>query len=115
MSRRSLNLKLDDYLQQVLQHNESVQAQMLEAEATRHKEKGEYGIFEPSLAGSVTREANRRLNNAEQAASSSGLILFDEQNNIYDSAIEQLVPTGGKVRLGYTLSDLANNYPYNGG
>jgi outer membrane protein len=108
-------LKLDDYLQQVLQHNESVQAQMLEAESMRRKEKGEYGIFEPSLAGSVTREANRRLNNAQEAAASSGLILFDEQNNIYDSAIEQLIPTGGKVRLGYTLSDLRNNYPYNGG
>ncbi len=110
-----LTLKLSDYVEQVLQHNNTVQAQMLETEAGRHKAKAEYGIFEPSLDGSATREANRRLNNAEQQSAASGLELFDEQNNLYNAGLQQLVPTGAKVQMGYSLSDLRNNYPYNGG
>jgi outer membrane protein TolC len=104
-----VELKLDDYLQQVLQHNESIQAQMLETEVTRHKMQGERGIFEPDFEASATREANRRTNNVQQQASQSGEGFFDERNNIYDSGIESLIPTGGKIRLGYTLSDLNNN------
>jgi outer membrane protein TolC len=104
-----VELKLDDYLQQVLQHNESIQAQMLETEVTRHKMQGERGIFEPDFEASATREANRRTNNVQQQASDSGQAFFDERNNLYDSGIESLIPTGGKIRLGYTLSDLANN------
>ena len=35
-----VELKLSDYLQEVLQHNESIQAQMFEAEANRRKARG---------------------------------------------------------------------------
>jgi outer membrane protein TolC len=104
-----VELKLDDYLQQVLQHNESIQAQMLETEVNRHKEQGERGIFEPDFEASYTREANSRTNNAQQQAAQGGASLFEEQNSIYDSGLETLIPTGGKIRLGYTLSDLYNN------
>jgi outer membrane protein TolC len=108
-----VDLKLNDYLHQVLLHNESIQAQMLEAEVNRRKERGELGIFEPQLEASVTREANRRTNNVQQLASDSGQALFDERNNVYDGAIEQLIPTGGKILLGATMSDLGNNVnPY---
>jgi outer membrane protein len=103
-----VDLKLADYLHQVLQHNESIQAQMLDAELNRRKERGELGIFEPQLAASVTREANRRTNNVQQTAAQGGSF-FTEQNNIYDGGIEQLIPTGGKIRLGATMSDLKNN------
>ena len=54
-----MDLKLADYLQQVVQHNESVQAQMLEAEVNRRKNRAELGIFEPQLTASVTREEQR--------------------------------------------------------
>ena len=47
-----VELKLEDYLQSVLRQNESVQAQMLEAEVNRRKAKGEKGIFEPELVTS---------------------------------------------------------------
>ena len=63
-----VDLKLADYLHQVLQHNESIQAQMLDAEVNRRKERGEMGVFEPQLEASVTREANRRTNNVQQTA-----------------------------------------------
>ncbi len=105
----TLDLKLSDYLQLVLAHNEAVQAQMLETEATRRKGQGEDGIFEPNLALSALRERNKRINNNEQQSASGGLPLFSEVNDIYDTGLEQLIPTGGKIRLGYTLSDLSNN------
>ena len=108
-----VDLKLADYLQQVMQHNESVQAQMLEAEVARHKNQAETGIFEPQLDASFNREANSRTNNVVQQAAQNGEGYFSERNNIYDTGLESLMPTGGKVRLGYTLSDLGNNVnPY---
>ena len=108
-----MELKLSDYLQQVLKQNDEVQAQMLETEAGRRKAKSELGIFEPDLEASVVREANQRTNNTQQQAAQNGESFFSEQNTIYDGGLEQLVPTGGKVRLGYTLSDLNNNVnPY---
>lgn len=108
-----VGLTLNDYLQKVLHHNETVQAQMLEAEANRRKERGQWGAFEPQFEASITREANKRTNNVEQQAEQSGQGFFSERNTIYDGGIEQLIPTGGKIRLGANLSDLVNNInPY---
>ena len=108
-----ITLKLSDYLQEVLKQNEEIQAQMLEAEAGRRKANGEFGIFEPTLDASISRESNRRTNNVEEQAAQSGQAYFAEQNDILDSGVQQLIPLGGKVRLGYTLSDLNNNInPY---
>ena len=108
-----VDIKLSDYLQQVMQHNESVQAQMLEAEVARRKNRAETGIFEPQLEAAFSHEANRRTNNVVQQASQNGEGFFNERNNIYDGGLESLLPTGGKIRLGYTLSDLYNNVnPY---
>lgn len=108
-SNRVVQLGLKDYLHMVLQHNESIQAQMLDAEVYRRKARGERGIFEPQLETSVNREANKRTNNIEQQAAQGGDALFEERNTIYDGGLEALVPTGGKIRLGATMSDLANN------
>ncbi len=102
-------LKLSDYLQRVLENNEALQAQMLGAEASRRKARSEYGMFEPELVNTFTREINQRTNNVEERAAQGGAGYFSERNNIYDSALESLLPTGGKIRLGYTLSDLQNN------
>ncbi len=108
-------IKLNDYLQQVMEHNESVQAQMLEAEVARHKNKAEVGIFEPEFQAAYTRESNQRTNNVQQQAQQNGQGYFSERNNIYDFGVQDMIPTGGKIRLGYTLSDLANNVnPYGG-
>lgn len=103
-----VQLRLGDYLQNVLQHNESLQAQMLEAEVGQQKKSAEHGIFEPQLDASITREANRRTNNVQQIVQDNNSF-FNERNTLYDSGLEQLTPFGGKVRLGYTLSDLVNN------
>ena len=104
-----VDLKLDDYIHQVFAHNQSVQAQMLETEVSRHKERGEKGIFEPSFQVSVTREANSRTNNTIQQAAQNSQGFFSEQNTIYDGGVQALIPIGGTVRLGANLSDLDNN------
>ncbi|HXE41744.1 MAG TPA: TolC family protein, partial [Candidatus Baltobacteraceae bacterium] len=109
LSTNAVDLTLNDYLKEVLEHNNSIQAQMLDAESNRRKERGERGIFEPQLEASVMREINERTNNVQQAAANSGQSFFREQNNVYDGGIEELIPIGGKVRLGATMSDLANN------
>src|SRR5580698_5184355 len=51
-----VELSLKGYIDQVFQHNESVQAQMLEAEVSHHKERGALGAFEPQFEASVDRE-----------------------------------------------------------
>jgi outer membrane protein len=106
-------LRLEDYLAQVIKHNDAIQAQLLEAGASQHKARAEYGAFEPQLEASASREANRRTNNVQQQASQNSDLLFDERNDLYDAGLETLLPVGGKVRLGYTVSDLYNNVnPY---
>ena len=102
-------LKLDDYLRLVLRRNETLEAQMLDAELNRRKTSAERGVFEPDWVTSVLRESNKRTNNVLEQAAQSGQPLFSERNTIYDTGIESLVPSGGKIRLGYTLSDLVNN------
>src|SRR6185436_9525165 len=103
------NLKLNDYLQLVLQHNESIQAHMLEAEANHRRAQAETGIFEPDLTLSAAREYNKRQNNAEEQSALLGQPVFQEDNNIYNGWLETLMPTGAKIRLGTTMSDLNNN------
>jgi outer membrane protein TolC len=104
-----VELSLNAYLHVVLQKNESLQAQMLEAEVSRRKQKGAYGAFEPLFEASVEHVINQRTNDVQQQAALSGQGSFSERNNIYDTGIESLLPTGAKIRLGYTLSDFYNN------
>jgi outer membrane protein TolC len=104
-----VELKLNDFLRLVLQRNENLEAQMLETESNRRKARAERGVFEPDLVMSVTREANKRTNNVVEQAAQGGQPLFSERNTIYDTGLESLVPSGGKIRIGYTLSDLVNN------
>src|ERR1700744_862531 len=56
----AVDFTLSDYLQQVLQHNNSIQAQMLEAESNRRKASGELGAFEPQFEASMMHELNKR-------------------------------------------------------
>jgi len=103
------DLRLTDYLQTVYERNESLQAEMLDAEAARRKHAAERGIFEPMITSSITREATERTNNIQQAASLSGSQFFSERNTIVDGGVQSLLPSGAKIRLGATTSDLVNN------
>jgi hypothetical protein len=103
-----LELTLPDLRERVLQRNETLQGRLLTFEAQRRRARGEYGVFEPDFFGSYTHEVNNRQNTAEQQASLLGAPTFSETNNNYESGLESLVPSGARVRLGYTLRDLRN-------
>lgn len=105
---RTNELRIGQFLKWVLERNESVHARVLEYEIAEKKLKGERWVFEPDLVLSYDRVENKRENTAEQRRS-SGVVFFDERNNLYSAGLEALVPTGARVRLGYTLRDLDNN------
>lgn len=104
-------LGLEEFIEQVLAGNEKLQGQLLATEAARRRMSAEYGAFEPALVGSAEHVSSERPNTVEQQRNLGGLPVFDEDNNLYDAALESLVPTGGRIRVGYTLRDLSNNLP----
>lgn len=101
-------LALRDFVQLVLQRNETIQIRILELAITKKRLNAERGVFEPEFVASYDRVENKRQNTAEQRRS-TGVLIFDEENNIYNGGLEALIPTGAKIRLGYTLRDLRNN------
>lgn len=102
------DLSLTNFLRLVLEKNESLQVRVLELMIAQKRLKAEGGAFEPELLLGYDRVENKRENTAEQRRS-TGVAVFEERNNIYTSGLEGLVPSGAKVRLGYTLRDLRNN------
>ncbi|HWF19800.1 MAG TPA: TolC family protein [Verrucomicrobiae bacterium] len=101
-------LTLSNLVQLVLERNETLQSKLLDFEVSRQRHLAEKGVFEPDLVGSFNHEVNNRPNNAEQQNTDQNSVLH-ETNNIYDGGLESLIPTGAKLHLGYTLSDLHNN------
>src|SRR4051812_17480067 len=93
-------LSLHDMTQMVLDHNESVQVRILEAEIGRRTVASEKGIFEPMITGSVERVDSVRPNNAQQIASLgfSAQPFLTERNTLYNSGLEFLTPLGTKLR-----------------
>lgn len=102
------SLRLNQFIRMVLERNESIQLRLLEVEISKRRLSGEMGAFEPDLVIAASREENKRENTAEQERSLR-LKIFEEENNIYRTGIEGLVPSGAKIRLGYTMRDLNNN------
>jgi outer membrane protein TolC len=109
-------LGLHDMTQMVLDHNESVQVRILEAEIGRRTLASEKGIFEPQITGSVERVDSVRPNNAQQIASLgfSAQPFLTERNTLYNSGVEFLTPLGTKLRTGLTIRQLGNNIQQNG-
>ena len=101
-------LALKEFVQLVLERNEAIQVRILELAITKKRLSAERGVFEPELVASYDRVENKRQNTAEQRRS-TGVLVFDEENNIYNGGLEALIPTGARIRLGYTLRDLRNN------
>src|SRR5262245_44332410 len=90
------SLTLREAIEQVIIHNESLQAKMLDAEIARRQFKAERGIFEPAVVGSVEHLDSHRENTLEQQASLAGTQTYAERNNTYDGGLEFLTPIGSK-------------------
>lgn len=101
-------LALPTYLSLVLGNNQSLQVRLLEFEVSRRRLDGERAIYEPDFVASYERQSNTRQNSREQTVSQQ-VRIFEDNNNIYNAGLEALIPTGARVRLGYSLRDLDNN------
>jgi outer membrane protein len=106
-------LTLRQYLQLVLDRNEALQGKLIEFKISHKRYQAEKGAFEPDLVASVDRESNFRQNTVQQQAAlgffGGSSDTFWERNNNYSGGLEELVPTGAKLRLGYSLEDLHNS------
>jgi outer membrane protein TolC len=107
-------LELRETLEQVLAANLRLRAGDLERAVSRERVKAEWAIFEPAILATATVEANRRQNTQEQFLSQRASV-FDERNESYTGALEGLLPTGGKLRLGAQWRRLENNLQILGG
>ena len=107
--RLTTDLTLNQLIQQVLERNEGIQGRILEVAIARKKHQAEKGVFEPDLVTSYDHVENKRQIGLQDK--SLGLVgqVFDEKNSIYNAGLEGLVPTGARVKLGYTLRDNLNN------
>src|SRR5688572_613030 len=97
-----VSLTLSNLLNHVLERNEALQSKLLEMEVGRRRARAEHGIFEPELFGSAEHVVNSRENTAEQESSQLS-DFFSERNNLYQGGVEGMVPSGLRVRLGYSL------------
>src|SRR5689334_22170588 len=109
-------LTLPEMVQMVLDHNESVQVRILEAEIGRRTLASEKGIFEPQITGSIERVDSVRPNNAQQIASLgfSAQPFLTERNTLHNSGVEFLTPLGTKLPTGLTIRHLGNNIQQSG-
>ena len=66
-------------------------------------------VFEPDLVTSYDHVENKRQIGLQEK--SIGLVgqVFDEKNNVYNAGLEGLIPTGARIKLGYSLRDNLNN------
>lgn len=102
-------LSLDDFLQRVWAANELLQVRAIEAAITDEQLEAERAIFDPVFVGQFDAVDRRRPNTTEQAANLGFSPLFNERNRTYQAAVEKLAPLGGRLRMGYTVSELNNN------
>ena len=106
-----IGLGLKDFIKLVKEKNERIIVQQLEWEISGDAIKNAESIFEPEFAGSYEHERSKAEYSQEEAMSYFGQGGDrDERNNNYNAAIEGLLPTGGRVSLGYTLQELSNNF-----
>ena len=112
-----IKLGLEDFIKLVKEKNAGIIVQELEWEISGDEIKNARSIFEPEFVGSYEHERSKgkytRKESVELFGTQYNYNVIDdsgEQNNNYNTAIEGLLPTGGRISLGYTLQELSNNH-----
>lgn len=100
---------LEQYMQRVVENNESVQARLLAFHASRSQRRAEGGAFEPSLVTGGEFVDRQRANTIEIERSLRSGGEFKERNQNYSTAIEMQTPLGTRLRVGATAGKLINN------
>ncbi len=107
-STKPLRLSLRDLIQLVREKNEQIRFQDLEWAISREAVKGAKAIFEPAFVGSYQKEDSRQRTTVRERVELDYLPEFAEISRNYEAAIEGLVPTGGRLRFGYSLRGFSN-------
>ena len=102
-------LLLSELIHKVVNDNQQIQMQktdwmIRQAEADRTR-----AIFEPELVTSLEKESHDQRNSVEDSLGQGLATTYSERNWNFDTAIQTLVPTGGKVKLGYNFNQLSNS------
>ncbi|MEX2607640.1 MAG: TolC family protein [Kiritimatiellia bacterium] len=102
-------ITLQEARELVLLNNFEIASQKLGMESARELFQGEKGaLWEPVLVAGVDQVSNERENNTEEFIR-QGVEDFSEENTLYNTGIEQPLPTGGSIQLSYTVDNLTNN------
>lgn len=102
-------LGLKDFVALVRDHNEQISYQGSEWAISKEAVKGARSIFEPALVSSYQYQEDKRRNTLQELVSQGFAPVYHERSQSLQAAIEGLVPTGARLRLGYTLKDFTNS------
>lgn len=102
-------LALAEYMQAVVEYNETVQARLLAFLAARSQRLAENGTFEPTWVNTGEYVDRSRPNTVELERSLRSGGFFKERNERYGSALEMQTPLGTRLRLGANAGQLINN------
>ena len=123
-------LSLQEYMQRVVDYNESVQGKLLGFHAARRQRMAEMGTFEPTLVtganyadrrwpqasieertqGWANEALNAALNGEDPPPTDLYPYIGEERNRRYSTDIEVMTPVGTRVRIGARADDIKRNF-----
>jgi len=109
LSSEKTGLNIRDFVRLVREKNEQISYQDSGWAISREAVKGAKAIFEPAFINSYQYQDDRRRNTVQELVSQGFAPEFQERSGSYQAAVEGLVPTGGKLRFGYTRRDFKNS------
>jgi outer membrane protein TolC len=104
-----IKMSLRDFVRLVREKNEQIGFQDSELAISREAVKGAKAIFEPAFISSYQYQDDKRRNTVQELVNQGFISDFQEKSHNYQVAVEGLVPTGGRLRVGYSMRDFSNN------
>ena len=104
-----IRMGLRDFVRLVREKNEQIGFQDSELAISREAVKGAKAIFEPAFINSYQYQEDKRKNTVQELISQGFIPEFQERSGNYQAAVEGLVPTGGRLRVGYSRRDFSNS------
>lgn len=104
-----IKLSLEDFVRLVREKNEQIGFSDSEWAIRREAVQGAKAIFEPALVGSYQYQNDNHRNTVQELVSQGFIPEFYERSDTYQAAVESLAPTGGRLRVGYSLRDFSNS------
>lgn len=102
-------LGLRDFVRMVRKKNEQIAYQGSEWAISQEAVKGARAIFEPTFINTYQYQNDYRRNTVQELVSQGFAEEYWERSSDYQAAVEGLVQTGARLRLGYTRKDFKNS------